>query len=195
MKCLVCFLEERSAKVMLEEVLSRLLPSDVTFQCIAFDGKQDLEKQLVRKLKGWNRPNSVFLVMRDQDQSNCMDVKIRLQGLCQEAGKPETLVRIACQELESFYFGDLSAVAKGLDLPDIERYKTKRLYRDPDQIINPGDELKKLTGKLTSNKNVYSKVLGSRSIAPHLSLDGSTNTSNSFNVLLSGIIKLVGFET
>ena len=44
MKNLVCFLEEPSAKEMLEGVLPRLLPADVKFTYIVFEGKQDLKK-------------------------------------------------------------------------------------------------------------------------------------------------------
>ena len=183
MKNLVCFLEESSASEMLKGVLPRILPDDIEYTYIVFDGKQDLEKQLVRKLKNWLKPDSVFLVMRDQDSADCNDVKRRLMNLCREAGKPEALIRIACHELESFYFGDLSAVEKGLGLSNIAKRDKKSKYRTPDNIINPSDELEKLTG------GTYQKILGSRNIAPHLSLDN--NTSHSFNVLLSGIKNLL----
>ncbi|GBU20397.1 hypothetical protein R80B4_00274 [Fibrobacteres bacterium R8-0-B4] len=182
MKYLVCFLEEQSAKEMLEGILPKLLPNDIGYICIAFDGKQDLEAQLVRRLRGWLKPDTFFLVMRDQDSSDCNDVKKRLSDLCREAGRPETLIRIACHELESFYFGDLNAVKEGLGISDIVRYQRKAKYRDPDSIINPSDELEKLTN------GQYQHIMGSRSIAPHLSLDN--NTSRSFNVLISGIKKL-----
>jgi hypothetical protein len=179
MKYLVCFLEEPSAKEMLKGILPRLLPDDIEPRYIVFEGKHDLEKQLARKLRGWLEPDTVFLVMRDQDSSDCKRVKKRLSDLCREAGKPETLVRIACHELESFYFGDLNAVEKGLELANITGHQRKAKYRIPDNIINPYDELKKIT-----NGN-YQQIIGSRSIAPYLSLNN--NTSHSFNVLLSGI--------
>jgi hypothetical protein len=182
MKHLVCFLEEPSAREMLKGVLPRLLP-DIECTYIVFDGKQDLEKQLVRKLKNWLTPDSVFLVMRDQDAADCLAVKERLTNLCREAGKPKTLVRVACRELESFYFGDLSAVEKGLGMTGLFKYRKKSKYRNPDWTINPCDGLEKLTG------GMYQHISGSRSIAPYLSLDG--NVSYSFNVLLSGVVNLV----
>jgi hypothetical protein len=182
MKHLICFLEEQSAKEMLEGILPRLLPNDIDHVCIAFEGKRDLEAQLVRRLRGWLKPNTFFLVMRDQDFSDCKKVKKHLSDLCREAGRPETLVRIACHELESFYFGDLDAVEKGLEISNIARHRRKAKYRDPDGIINPSAELDKLTN------GQYQHVMGSRSIAPYLSLDN--NTSHSFNVLISGIKKL-----
>jgi hypothetical protein len=182
MRNLVCLLEEPSAKEMLMGVLPRILPKAIQCIYIVFEGKQDLEKQLVRKLKLWLAPNSAFLIMQDQDAADCNKVKANLKKLCCEASKPDTLVRIACHELESYYFGDLNAVEKGLCLRNITMFHNKARYRIPDNIINPSLELKKITD------GRYQKVIGSRNIAPHLSLEN--NTSHSFNVLISGIKNL-----
>ncbi len=46
MKSLVFFLEEPSARAMLEGLLPRLLPDGWLVRYIVFEGKQDLEKQL-----------------------------------------------------------------------------------------------------------------------------------------------------
>jgi hypothetical protein len=182
MKHLVCFLEEPSAKEMLKGILPKILSDNIEPRYIVFEGKQDMEAQLARKLRGWLEPDTVFLIMRDQDSSDCKKVKEKLSNLCREADRSQTLIRIACRELESFYFGDLSAVEKGLGINNIAGHQRKAKYRIPDRIINPSKELEKLTnGK-------YQHIKGSRSIAPHLSLDN--NTSHSFNVLVSGIKRL-----
>jgi hypothetical protein len=180
---LVCLLEEPSAKEMLAGLFPRLLPEGVTPFVIPFEGKQDLEKQLVRRIRNWRSPNSVFLVMRDQDAGDCEVIKSGLMELCQQAGKTNTVVRIACRELESFYFGDLAAVEVGLNIQGLTQHTRKAKYRNPDAIVNPADELMKLTG------GVYQKVSGSRAIGPHLNLEG--NTSHSFKVLIAGIRRLV----
>jgi len=183
MKNLVCFLEEASACEMLRGLLPRLLPDDVQCHYIVFEGKQDLEKQIVKRLRGWLTPDSAFLVMRDQDAADCRAVKNRLAALCAEAGRPEALVRIACHELESFYFGDLPAVERGLGIGNLTPKQRKKKHRFPDEIVMPSQQLEKLTN------GVYQKVGGSRSIGRELSLEG--NTSHSFNVLLSGIRTLL----
>jgi hypothetical protein len=90
---------------------------------------------------------------------------------------------VACRELESFYFGDLEAVEKGLGLRGLAAKQNQLKFRASDNLGSPSGELSRLTG------NQYQKVSGSRSIAPHMSLDN--NRSHSFNVLLSGIKKLV----
>lgn len=185
MTTLVCFLEEASAKAFLEGVFPRLLHDGISVQYVVFEGKQDLEKQIVRKLRKWQKPNSVFLIMRDQDAAICTTAKANLVRLCNEAEKPAALVRIACHELESFYFGDLSAVEEALQVT-LSPYKNKAAYRTPDNIVNPSKELEKITG------GIYQKIGGSREIGKVISL--TTNSSHSFNVLISGIQKLCECE-
>lgn len=183
MKTLIFFLEEPSAKEMLNGVLPRLLPAFTDIRFVVFSGKQDLEKNLERKLRGWLLPNSLFVVMRDQDSGNCISIKKSLTEKCKRAGK-EALVRICCTELESFYLGDLVAVEKGLSLKGLAAKQSSKKYRDPDSLANPSEELDKLTA------GVYQKVEGSRSISPHLDL--AKNRSNSFRILLNGLRRFVG---
>jgi len=179
MSTLVVFTEEMSAKVMLESLLPRLLPREIGIQCVAFEGKQDLEKQLPIKLKGWATPDTVFVVLRDQDNADCHQVKRNLRVLCEAANRPGVLIRIACRELESWYFGDLAAVERALEIGGLTGLQNKSRYRDPDSILRPSAELKKIT------KNRYQKVSGSRSIGKHLSLDNGR--SSSFRNFIDGV--------
>ncbi|MBF8272084.1 MAG: DUF4276 family protein [Magnetococcales bacterium] len=65
---LVFFLEEASAKALLQELLPRFLPDIETPCFVVFEGKQDMEKQLPRKLRSWLLPtHSRFVVLRDKD--------------------------------------------------------------------------------------------------------------------------------
>ena len=125
MRTIVFFLEEPSAKEMLEGVLPRFLPGGLQVRYFVFRGKQDLEKNLKRKLRAWRLPDSLFVVMRDQDNGDCLAIKTRLIDLCSETGKDKVLIRVACRELESFYLGDLRAVEKGLELKGIEKQQVK----------------------------------------------------------------------
>jgi hypothetical protein len=182
---LAFFLEELSAKVLLEGMLPRFLPMEkIVLRFVYFDGKQDLEKQLVRKMRGWRTPRTHFIVLRDQDAGSCEDVKARLKALCHEAGHPEALVRIACREIESWYLGDLEAVEKAFGLNGLKQHQQAQKFRSPDQLHNPSTELEKLTD------GRYQKVSGSRGIAPHLGLEGN-NLSKSFHVFLNGLSALV----
>lgn len=186
MRTLAVFLEEPSAAALLKVLLPPLLPSDCELKCITFEGKQDLEGNLERRLRGWLMPNTSFLVMRDRDSEDCRAVKKRLVEVCRRAGRPHAVVRIACGELESFYLGDLEAVAKafGCRMPSGNSAK----FRDPDHLNNAADELKRLTG------GVYQKISGSRKVAHFLKTDGS-NHSRSFNVLLEGVQQLLATDS
>ncbi len=175
---LVFMLEEPSAKIVLESLLPRILPSDVSFICIPHEGKQDLEKSLPVKLKNWNVPNSWFVVIRDKDQGDCIEIKGRLRNLCEDCHRPETLIRIAVHELESWFLGDLAAVSVAFDKPGLAGRQNSKKFRNPDALANAQEELKKLI-------KGYQKMAGARRIAPHLNLD--SNTSVSFSHLLSGL--------
>lgn len=186
MKTLVFLLEEPSAREMLAGLLPRILPEDIQVRFLIFQGKQDLEKNLKLKLRGWRTPDSMFVVMRDQDSGDCKVIKSRLVAICRQAGRDSVLVRIACRELESFYLGDLLAVEEGLGLKGLVRQQSGAKFRDPDRLGNPSKELIALT------HNAYSKLMGSRAIAPYLSLE--ENRSRSFKALVSGIRKLAGMN-
>ncbi len=91
---LVFLLEEESMKALLDIILPKILPESVKFLCIPHEGKQDLEKSIPRKLKAWKTPDTYFVIMRDKDSANCLDVKLRLTTLCQKSGRADSLVRM-----------------------------------------------------------------------------------------------------
>jgi hypothetical protein len=181
MRTLVFCLEEPSAKAMLQGLLPRLLPADVEVQYMVFEGKQDLHKRLAPRIRHWLKTDTRFVVLRDQDSGDCRALKQELRELCAAAGRPDSLVRIACHELESFYLGDLAAVEAGLKLSGLARQQTTSKFRTPDTLANAAQELSKLT------RQRYQKLAGSRAIGPHLRLDGR-NTSTSFRALVEGVM-------
>ncbi len=183
MRELVFLLEEESAKAFLESLLPRILDNAIKTRLIAFEGKQDLEKQLTRKIRGYTNPNARFIVMRDQDSNpDCEAIKSRLLEMCNDAGRlQQSLVRIACKELESFYLADLAAVESALSLTGLARQQNKAIYRNPDSCQNPNKELSKLT------KNNYQKVSHSREIGRKV--DINNDRSSSFKNLINGIRK------
>jgi hypothetical protein len=161
MKHLVFLLEEPSAKEMLNGLLPRLLPG-VSYRCIVFEGKQDLEKNLVKKIRAYRVPNSQFIVLLDQDAGDCYLIKQKLVELCEKANKTDSLVRIVCRELESWYLADLKAVELGLKISGLAKHQSSQKYRSPDYLQSPSKELKPLT------KDKYQKVVGSRKLIQNL---------------------------
>ena len=83
---LVFLLEELSAEALLKVLMRRMIvqKENIFVRYIVFEGKQDLEKKLARKLRGWRLPNSKFIVLRDQDSADCKTVKFKLLELCPE---------------------------------------------------------------------------------------------------------------
>ncbi len=137
----VFFLEELSARAMLEGFLPKLLPDTIRCRYIVFEGKQDLEKQMVKRMRGYRVPNTRFVVLRDKDSEDCQQVKNRLVEKCTEAHYPASLVRVACHELESWYLGDLAAVEAGLGVAGLARYQHKAPYDKPDDLAGPARKL------------------------------------------------------
>ena len=183
MRELVFFLEEQSAKEMLDSFLPKLLDENTLHQCICFEGKQDLKKQLKKKLCNWCNPNTDFVVLCDKDSADCLVVKQQLADICTEAGKPHSLVRIVCHELESWYLGDLQAVEKGLNLSGLAEKQQNSKFRNPDRLSNAKQELKKLT------KKNYQQISGSRQIGHYMSVEN--NRSHSFKVFISGLQRIL----
>lgn len=178
---LVFFLEEPSAKEMLQGILP-VIAEGHEWQFVVFEGKQDLERQLGRKLRGWQYTENIrFIVLRDQDSGDCYQIKANLQATCALAGKPETLIRIACHELETFYLGNLAAVSRAFGR-NLHAQQQGKKFRQPDNLNNAKQELKKLVPE-------YQEIAGSRAIAPLLLRQ--KNMSHSFNILLQGIQNLL----
>jgi hypothetical protein len=182
-KTLVFLLEEPSAQDALQGFLPSILPPDVSIEYLVFEGKQDLEKRMVRRMRGWLKPESVFLVLRDQDSGDCRIIKQNLTDLCREAGKPDAMVRIACRDLESWFLGDWESVGKAFALPRLANLQRKASYQDPDRIVNPVSELRKAIP-------TYQKRDGARRIGPHLS--HARNRSRSFQVFVEAVQRLAG---
>jgi len=184
MKHLVFLLEEPSARDLLEGLLPKLLvPADVQVHYMTFDGKQDLEANIVRKLRGWIRKEpTAFVILRDQDAAPCVAVKQSLVDLAAASGKTLILVRVACHELESWILGDWAAVAEAFDKPRLSEHGRLSLYADPDRLSNPVHELRKYIPE-------YQKRDGARRVGPLLHPD--RNRSVSFRVFCDGVQRLV----
>ena len=173
---LVFLLEEASMKTVLDIILPKILPESVFFRTIAHSGKSDLEASIPHKLKAWRQPDTKFVIVRDQDSADCIQVKEALKKLVDPYNRP-VLIRIACRELESWYFGDLQAVSKAYGA-DVNQLSKKSKYRNPDAMGNPKDELLKLFPR-------HQQIDGARKIAVHMDIEN--NTSDSFNCFVSGV--------
>ncbi|MBF0624717.1 MAG: DUF4276 family protein [Magnetococcales bacterium] len=183
---LVFLLEEPSMKNTLQEIIPRIVDLDVPPLYLAFEGKHDLELNFPRKLQGWQSPPDReirFVIVRDNDgHPRCMKLKNRLKDLCITNGHPQALVRLVCQELESWFLGDLEAVGKAFDNKKLSGLQRQVKFRNPDQLTKPSKELLRLVPD-------YQKFGSSRTIAQHM--DPARNRSKSFEMFVAGIRTLV----
>ena len=116
--------------------------------------------------------------MRDNDAGDCKVLKKRFVILAKSNGGNDPLIRIICQELESWYFGDLSALAAAFSKPSINSQPNRKRYKNPDRLSKPSLEIKRLLP-------TFQKLGGARNLAEYLSING--NTSCSFNAFFSGV--------
>lgn len=130
-------------KTLLDALLPRIFPG-LPFLCVPHEGKQDLDRSIPRKLKAWREPGVRFIVVRDNDGQDCVALKRRLVTLCRDAGREDTLVRIACQELEAWYLGEPRALAAASGDDGLRTIDTKARFRDPDSVLRPSVELRTL---------------------------------------------------
>jgi len=184
---LIFLLEEQSMKQLLDGLLPRLVPGWVAgehFLCVKHQGKSDLDLSIPRKLKAWQNPGDRFVIVRDNDGADCAVVLQKLKKLCADAGRPDTLVRLACQELEAWYLGDLEAVAQAYGLPKVNTTATRKKFADPDSWQKPSVELARLVPS-------FQKGEGARVMAQHLR-DPAHNSSTSYGKFVEGLNRVRG---
>jgi hypothetical protein len=177
----IFMLEEPSMKILLDGLLPRLLPGWVEgehFQCIKQDGKSDLDRSIPRKLSAWRIPGDRFVIVRDNDNADCIKLKARFKAICQANGRPDTLIRLVCQELKSCYMGDLQALAQAFDNPKMDTPTLRKRFAVPGDWQKPSVELSRL-------EPTFQKGSGARAMAPCLRETG--NMSSSFQMFVNGV--------
>lgn len=180
MNKVIFLLEEPSLKEFLDSYLPRLLP-DLDFLCVKHEGKQDLEKSIPRKLRAWQ--DATFIVVRDNDGAKCKDLKARLAGLCKQGNRPDTLIRLACEESESWFLGAPEALAAAYAEPAISDIARKAKFRNPDALGSPSRELSLLVPE-------FRKIDGARRMGKVMPTNTAANRSHSFRVFVEGVLRV-----
>jgi hypothetical protein len=172
---IVFLTEEESMKVTLDKIISRFWPDKVLgvdWLTLAFQGKSDLEKNIARKMKSWNYGTPHFLILRDRDGSDCILLKDRLSKIAAKGSHPFT-VRVVCNELESWFLGELDAIEAVCPALRASDFKGAAKLRVPDDVVNASQEIESLV-------NIMGKVGRAAAIANHF--DPSKCVSRSFQV-------------
>ncbi|TSE31538.1 hypothetical protein Ttaiw_01492 [Tepidimonas taiwanensis] len=184
----IFLLEEPSMKTFLLEFLPRLIPGwqhERDFLLLAHEGKSDLEASIARKLKAWREPQVRFVIVRDNDNADCLALKRRLLALASGSGR-EVLVRLVCQELEAWYLADTQTLSKVYpDCAAAIRRLGKR-FPNPDACPKPSASLKQAIA-------CFQKTDAARRMGKALPVQ--TARSASLQAFVTGLERLVGKDT
>ena len=168
-------------RILLEGLLPRFFPT-LSFHYIPHNGKDDLEDNTPTILRSWQEPGVRFVVVRDNDNGDCLELKAKLRGLCQQGRREDTLIRIVCQELEAWYLSEPSALADAFGDERLRNIGRQARYRNPESRVKPSEDIKRLIP-------TFQKTDAARRMAQHLTREN--NRSHSFAVFLDGIDKLI----
>ena len=168
----------------IRNLLPKLRPDFREFEhwlIINHQGKSDLEKSYPRKMKEWREHGVRFIILRDNDGADSIALKQRLVSKVPD-NVPEYLVRIVCQELESWFLGDLTAVAAAYPAAARHQHFKSVAKNNPDSLTNASELIKHLTG-------TQAKVGRAENISRHM--QPASNRSTSFHAFLNGLSRFL----
>jgi len=91
---------QRPMSGTLRALLPRLFPHWVEeehWMVLTHRGKTALEASIPKKIGHWQRPADRFVILRDNDGSDCTRLKARLRTLASARYASEVLIRIVCR--------------------------------------------------------------------------------------------------
>lgn len=185
--------EELSAETALRALMPKLLPG-VPYQIRVFRGKSDLLKKLPQRLAGyaaWPGVDARILVLVDRDEEDCHALRNRLDDAAASVGfevsgsKRQVVNRIAIEELEAWFFGDVDALVAAY--PRVPTSTASRsAFRDPDAVRGgTAEALERLLKAHGYHRGGLAKVGAARDISLHMNVE--RNRSRSFQVFRDGI--------
>ncbi len=195
--------EGTSEEALLKAWLPRFLPSGHTYKIIRHQGKGKLPKkpsekpnprhhglldQLPAKLrafgKSFNSDTDRVLVLVDLDNEDCLDLKRRMTELLTDCNPaPTVLFRIAIEETEAFYLGDLTAIRQAF--PKAKTNKAESYVQD--SICGTWELFRDIIGYESENKVGWAKQIG-----PHLTTQWKGSRSVSFQHFCKALLRLAG---
>lgn len=191
--------EEPSAAEALRVLVPKIRGDLEYLQIHDFQGCRDLLAKLPSRFKGyrnWLPDNYRVVVVIDRDRQDCRALKERiitaahgagLRTMARGAVPRQVLVRVACEELEAWFFGDLPALARAF--PGVPKDLDKKAgFRDPDAIRNTWEQLERVLQVAGHFKGGLQKIRCAREVAAHM--DPENNRSRSFQAFREGLREL-----
>lgn len=197
-------LEEPSAEAALNALLPRLLPEGSSWALHPFQGKPDLLGKLPSRLqayaRGWLPDDYRIVVLVDADQDDCLALKTRLEDAADAVDLPTrtaagpdgryvVLNRIAIEELEAWFIGDVDALV--MAYPGVPKSLAERRgFRDPDAVRGTWETLERVLRNAGHFQSGLRKIEAAGRIAMYM--DPARNRSRSFRCFAEGLASLCG---
>ncbi len=193
------YVEESSAEAALIELIPRILhDKNFDFDIFPFQGKPSLLKRLPDRLKAYRHrlgEDWRVIVLVDRDNADCLQLKQELESISKSVGLStrttspsqfQVINRIAIEELEAWFFGDVEALVAAY--PRLDPNLAKQApYRDPDAIV--GGTWEKLEVVLNvEHPGGLEKIRAAHEIARHMQPE--RNRSKSFQVFRDALLAL-----
>jgi len=194
--------EEPSAEALLRGLVPRIVGQEISFEIHVHQGKKDLLAKLPRRLRGyrqWLPADWRIIVLVDEDRQDCRAIKSQMENAARGArlatpGSPrpgatiQVCNRLAVEELEARYFGDVDALVKAF--PSVPRTLAQQAkYRNPDAIGGgTWETLQRVLQKAGDYLGGLNKIDRARTLSPHM--DPDRNRSRSFRLLRDTLRRL-----
>ncbi len=190
--------EEPSMEAVLREIMPRILNGRAQCKPINMRSKGNLLKKLPERLRAYrkrieNGENLKIIVLVDQDNDDCEQLKQRLENIAREAGLVtkasanahndfQVVTRIVIEELEAWFMGDVEALKAAFT--SLRRANFPGNFNNPD---NGGtwERLHRFLKRHNIYRKSYPKIEAARRIAKHM--DPESNRSRSFQSFMQGV--------
>jgi hypothetical protein len=194
--------EEPSTEAALRNIMPKLISGNVSYNIHVFQGKQDLLKNLPKRLRGyrpWLPEDWYIIVLIDKDNEECVELKQKLEEIAKNEGfitrpnagpngKFNIINRIAIEELEAWFLGDVRALR--IAYPKIPRFLDRRRnFRNPDAIHNTSETLERVLKRAGYYRGGMPKIEVARKIS--VNMEPNRNNSKSFQVFCDALINLI----
>lgn len=190
---------------MLRLLLPKILQDQISFEIYRSQSKDDLLSSLPARLRGystWLPASWRIFILVDRDDDDCIELKKQLEKISRNSSliaktrasrkSYQVINRIAIEELEAWFFGDMEAVRAAY--PKVSTIEKREKYRDPDNIKGgTWESFEKILQDAGYFKGGLRKIELARTISPHLV--PVRNRSKSFQVFYGTIIEIMNEPT
>lgn len=203
---IVFLVEELSAEAALLNMVPKILGASASFEIHPYQCKDDLLSKLPQVMRGyakWLPDDWSIVVLVDEDRSDCDALKGRMEEAADAArlvtrtkagssnchARFQVLNRIAIEELEAWFFGDVHAINQAY--PRVPKtLGCRSRYKDPDSIKGgTWESLERELKKSGYFSGGLRKIEAAKTISAFI--EPERNNSKSFQVFREGLREMV----